>query len=204
MPFRLALTGTPFENRLMELWSLLSIVAPGLYASPKRFTQQVVKPVEQLGDERSLARFRRRIRPFLLRRTKELVADDLPPKQEQVLEIELGRAHRKIYDTQLQRERQTVLGLVDDFGRNRIAIFGALTRLRQLSLDPALVDKTHEDVGSAKLDVLVEHLQELADEGHRALVFSTFTTYLKRVQARLEAEGIETATWTDAPATAPR
>ncbi len=192
VPFRLALTGTPFENRLMELWSLLSIVAPGLYASPKRFTQQVVRPVEQQGDEKSLARFRRRIRPFLLRRTKELVAADLPPKQEQILEIALEPKHRRIYDTQLQRERQTVLGLVDDFQRNRIAIFGALTRLRQLSLDPALVDKAHEGVGSAKLDVLVEHLHELAAEGHRALVFSTFTTYLKRVEARLAEEGIET------------
>lgn len=192
VPFRLALTGTPFENRLMELWALLSIVAPGLYPWPKRFTEHVVKPVEHQGDDVALARFRRRIRPFLLRRTKELVAADLPPKQEQIVEVELSPRHRRIYDTHLQRERQTVLGLVDDFERNRIAIFGALTRLRQLSLDPALIDDKHEKVGSAKLDALVEHLHELAAEGHRALVFSQFTSYLRRVQARLTKEGIAT------------
>jgi len=191
-PFRLALTGTPFENRLLELWSLLSIVAPGLYPWPKRFTEQVVRPIEQQGDQLALDRFRRRIRPFLLRRTKELVAADLPPKQEQVVEIVLNPRHRRIYDTHLQRERQTVLGLVEDFQRNRIAIFGALTRLRQLALDPALVDAKHEAVGSAKLDALVERLRELAAEGHRALVFSQFTSYLRRVRDRLDREGIAT------------
>ena len=192
-PFRLGLTGTPFENRLMELWSLLSIVTPGLYPWPQQFQDQVVGPVEKRGDENALARFRRRIRPFLLRRTKSLVAADLPPKQEQVLDVTLAPKHRRIYDTHLQRERQEVLGLVDDFERNRIAIFGALTRLRQLSLDAALVDPAQDAVGSAKLDVLVEHLHELAAEGHRALVFSQFTGYLGRVRDRLAREGIGAA-----------
>ncbi len=193
VPFRLALTGTPFENRLMELWSLLSIVAPGLYASPTRFRERVARPVEQQGDDQALARFRRRIRPFLLRRTKERVADDLPPKQELVLDVELGARHRKIYDTHLQRERQTVLGLVDDFDRNRIAIFRALTRLRQLSLDPGLVDPRHDKVGSAKIDLLAEQLAEVVAEGHQALVFSQFTSFLSRVRARLERDGFDVA-----------
>jgi superfamily II DNA or RNA helicase len=193
VPFRLAITGTPFENRLMELWALLSVVAPGLYPWPTKFRDLVVKPVEQQGDELALQRFRRRIRPFLLRRTKDLVAGDLPPKQEQVLEVSLGAKHRKVYDTHLQRERQTVLGLVADFDRNRIAIFSSLTRLRQLSLDAGLVDPAYDHLGSAKLDVLVEHLVELAAEGHRALVFSQFTSYLSRVRARLAEEGIEVA-----------
>jgi SNF2 family DNA or RNA helicase len=191
VPFRLALTGTPLENRLMELWSLLSIVAPGLYPYPQRFTELVAIPVERLGDKQVLERFRRRIRPFLLRRTKELVASDLPPKQEQVLEVRLTPRHRKVYETHLQRERQTVLGLVEDFDKHRIAIFGSLTRLRQLSLDAGLVDEEYDGIGSAKLDVLVDHLQELAAEGHRALVFSQFTSFLRRVRARLDREGIE-------------
>jgi superfamily II DNA or RNA helicase len=196
VPFRLALTGTPLENRLMELWSLLSIVAPGLYPYPRRFVELVANPVERLGDAAVLERFRRRIRPFLLRRTKELVASDLPPKQEQVLEVRLTPRHRKVYQTHLQRERQAVLGLVDDFDRHRIAIFGSLTRLRQLSLDAGLVDEAYDGVGSAKLDVLVDHLHELAAEGHRALVFSQFTSFLRRVRARLDREGI-TSTYLD-------
>ncbi len=190
VPFRLALTGTPLENRLMELWSLLSIVAPGLYPSPTRFAEVVANPVEKEGDEEALARFRRRVGPFLLRRTKDLVAADLPPKQEQLLEVALGTKHRRIYQTRLQRERQHVLGLLDDFDRQRVAIFRSLTVLRQLALDPALVDAEHEQVGSAKLDVLVDHLHELVSEGHRALVFSQFTSYLRRVRDRLDQEGV--------------
>jgi SNF2 family DNA or RNA helicase len=193
VPFRLALTGTPMENRLMELWSLLSIVAPGLYPWPQRFAETVANPVERLGDKAVLDRFRKRIRPFLLRRTKERVASDLPPKQEQVLEVALTPRHRRIYETHLQRERQTVLGLVEDFDRHRIAIFRSLTRMRQLSLDAALVDPEYEGVGSAKVDVLADHLLEIAAEGHRALVFSQFTSFLRRVRDRLHREGIETA-----------
>ncbi|TQK70522.1 DEAD/DEAH box helicase [Nocardioides sp. SLBN-35] len=191
-PFRLAVTGTPFENRLMELWSLLSITVPGLYPWPRTFQDKVVRPVERDGDQVVLDRFRARIRPFLLRRTKELVADDLPPKQEQVLQVDLDAAHRRIYDTHLAKERQRILGLVEDFDRNRVAIFSALTKLRQLALDPALVDDEHESVGSAKLDVLVEHLAEITAEGHRALVFSQFTSFLTRVRSRLDDVGIAT------------
>jgi SNF2 family DNA or RNA helicase len=190
VPFRLALSGTPMENRLMDLWSLLSIVAPGLYPWPQRFVELVANPVERLGDKAVLERFRRRIRPFLLRRTKELVAADLPAKQEQVLEVSLTPRHRALYETHLQRERQTVLGLLDDFDKHRIAIFRSLTKLRQLSLDAALVDEAYDGVGSVKIDVLVDHLLELAAEGHRALVFSQFTSFLARVRARLDAEGI--------------
>jgi SNF2 family DNA or RNA helicase len=192
-PFRLAVTGTPFENRLLELWSLLSIVTPGIYPQPRSFTDNVVRPVEKQGDDAALRRFTQRIKPFVLRRTKELVAADLPAKQEQVLEVELHPRHRKIYDTHLAKERQRILGLVDDFDHNRVAILAALTRLRQLALDPALVDEAHDRVGSAKIDVLVEHVAELVEGGHRALVFSTFTGFLRRVRERLGAEGVATA-----------
>ncbi len=192
VPFRLALTGTPMENRMMELWSLLSIVAPGLYPYPERFAELVANPVEKEGDADVLDRFRRRIRPFLLRRTKELVAPDLPAKQEQVLSVPLTPRHRRIYETHLQRERQNVLGLVEDFDKHRIAIFSSLTRLRQLSLDAGLVDSAYEGVGSAKLDALVDHLHEIIAEGHRALVFSQFTSFLGRARERLDREGIET------------
>jgi SNF2 family DNA or RNA helicase len=175
----------------MELWSLLSVVAPGLYPYPQRFTETVANPVEKEGDAGVLERFRRRIRPFLLRRTKELVATDLPPKQEQLLEVQLTPRHRRVYETHLQRERQHVLGLLGDFDRQRIAIFRSLTRLRQLSLDAGLVDSEYDGIGSAKIDVLVDHLLEVVAEGHRALVFSQFTSFLTRIRHRLDAAGIE-------------
>ncbi|QCW50540.1 DEAD/DEAH box helicase [Nocardioides dongxiaopingii] len=191
--FRVAVTGTPFENRLLELWSLLSIVAPGIYPHPRSFVEHVVRPVEDDGDEAALRRFTQRIKPFVLRRTKELVAADLPPKQEQVLTVELTPRHRKVYDTHLAKERQRILGLVDaDFDGNRVAILAALTKLRQLALDPALVDEAHGELGSAKLDLLLDHVHELVAEGHRALVFSSFTGYLRRVRDRLAAEGVAT------------
>ncbi len=197
VPFRLALSGTPMENRLMELWSLVSIVAPGLYPWPDRFREQVADPVEKEGDDRVLAAFRRRIAPFLLRRTKDVVAADLPPKQEQVLTVPLTPRHREVYDTHLQRERQHVLGLVEEgFDRHRVAIFSSLTRLRQLALDAALVDERYAGIGSAKVDVLADHLVEVLAEGHRALVFSQFTSFLTRVRDRLDAEGV-TSTYLD-------
>lgn len=189
----LAITGTPLENSLMDLWSILSLAAPGLFASPEKFTERYRKPIENGVPGDHLARLRSRIRPFVLRRTKELVADDLPPKQEQVLRVPLAPAHRTIYDRHLARERQRLLGLLDDLTKNRVAILSALTTLRQMALDPALVDPDYAGKAeSAKIDLLVEHLHELAAEGHRVLVFSQFTRYLGQVRDRLAAEGIGT------------
>lgn len=186
------LTGTPMENSLMDLWSMLALGAPGLYPRADRFKEHYVTPIERHGSTEMLQALRRRIRPLMLRRTKESVAAELPPKQETVLSVPLAAKHRTIYDKHLQRERQRILGLVDsDLDGNRIAIFRALTMLRQLSLDPGLVDNGYAGVAEpAKIELLVEQLQELAAEGHRALVFSTFTGFLKQVRARLAAEGI--------------
>jgi hypothetical protein len=189
-PVKLAITGTPMENNLMELWSLLSIVAPGLFPSPQRFQELYRRPIESgLAPER-LETLRRRVRPVMLRRTKEAVASELPPKQEQTISVTLSARHRHIYDTHLQRERQKLLGLLEDADRNRIAIFRSLTLLRQLSLDPALVDQRHTGVGSAKVDAFLELLQPVVDEGHKALVFSQFTGFLATVRARLAGAGI--------------
>ena len=187
---KLAITGTPMENNLMELWSLLSIVAPGLFPSPQRFGEQYARPIERGGDEARLARLRRRIKPLMKRRTKELVAADLPAKQEQTLEVELHPRHRKLYDTHLQRERQKVLGLLNDFDRNRFTILRSITLLRQLSLHPGLVEERHGGVPCAKVGALVEQLQDVVGGGHRALVFSQFTGFLAKVRERLEGEGV--------------
>jgi superfamily II DNA or RNA helicase len=191
-PFKLAITGTPMENNLMELWSLLSITAPGLFPDPKRFAEQYARPIERGEDEggERLARLRRRIRPLVKRRTKELVATDLPSKQEQTLEVELPPLHRKLYDTHLQRERQKILGLIGDFDRNRFTILRSITLLRQLSLHPGLVDARHDSIPSAKLDALVEQLEDVIGGAHRALVFSQFTSFLAKIKARLDQEGV--------------
>jgi SNF2-related domain/Helicase conserved C-terminal domain/SWIM zinc finger len=191
-PFKLAITGTPLENSLMDLWSLLSIVAPGLFPSPQRFTELYRKPIESGERPELLHTLHRRIRPLMLRRAKEQVARDLPPKVEQILSVPLNPRHQRVYQTHLQRERQRVLGMLDDVDRNRIAILRSLTVLRQLSLDVSLVDPALSGkVASSKIDVLVERLQEVAGEGHRALVFSQFTGFLRLVRERLAAEGID-------------
>jgi hypothetical protein len=187
-----AMTGTPLENNLMDLWSLLSIVAPGLFADPAVFAEVYRRPIESGSDPLALGRLHRRVRPLMLRRTKESVAAELPPKQEQVLPVPLSPGHRRLYDRQLAAERKKVLGLVDDLRRNRITILASLTLLRQLALSPALVFPGQAAV-SAKIDTLVELVTELASEGHRALVFSQFTSYLGMVRDRLRDEGIGTS-----------
>jgi superfamily II DNA or RNA helicase len=189
--FKLAITGTPLENNLMEFWALTSIVAPGLFSSPKRFAEYYQKPVEKNGDKGQLDKLRRRVRPLMMRRTKEQVIHDLPPKQEQILEVVLNPRHQKVYQTHLQRERQKILGLIDDVNKNRFTIFQSLTLLRQLSLDPSLIDPALSGVRSSKLDVLFEQLEDLVAEGHRALIFSQFTGFLGKVRERLVEENIE-------------
>nr|WP_281363986.1 DEAD/DEAH box helicase [Microbacterium immunditiarum] len=198
-----AVTGTPLENSLSELWSLLALAAPGLFPSARRFREEYIGPIEQgkvpenqEGGEfraRRLARLRRRIRPLVLRRTKQHVASDLPPKQEQSVTVELGPAHRALYDTVLQRERQKVLGLLDDLDRNRFIVFRSLTLLRMLSLAPELIDPEYAHIEPGKLTALFEQLDEVLAEGHRALVFSQFTSFLGLVAERLEERGIRHA-----------
>jgi SNF2 family DNA or RNA helicase len=186
---KFAVTGTPMENNLMDLWSMLSIATPGLFPNPDAFTTTYRGPIENGGAPEVLSQLKRRVRPVLLRRTKEEVATELPPKVEQVLSIPLSAGHRRLYDRHLAAVRKQVLGLVGDLDHNRIAVLASLTRLRQLSLSPALVEVGQPPV-SAKIDALVEMLGDMIAEGHRALVFSQFTSFLALVKDRLDAEHI--------------
>ena len=190
-PFKLAITGTPMENSLLDLWSLLQIVAPGLFASSRRFTEEYVRPIAAGAGPELLAKLRRRIRPLMMRRTKDLVAPELPAKQEQVLQVELAPRHRALYDTFLQKERQKLLGLIEDLDRNRFIVFRSLTLLRMLSLDASLVDEQYASIPSSKLDVLFDQLEDVIAEGHRALVFSQFTSFLGKAADRMTAAGID-------------
>ena len=197
MPARtkIAMTGTPIENNLMELWALLAIVADGLFPSARAFRDLYARPAESGEDPAhaaaTAARLRRRIRPLMLRRTKELVAAELPAKNDVRVNLPLAPGHRRIYDTHLQRERQKVLGLLEDMDKNRFTIFQSLTLLRRLALDAALIDpEAYAGVSSVKRDYLVQQLPDLLEKGHRVLVFSQFTGYLKSISARLAEEGI--------------
>lgn len=197
MPARtkIAMTGTPIENNLMELWALLAIVADGLFPSARAFRDLYARPAESGEDPAhaaaTAARLRRRIRPLMLRRTKELVAVELPAKNDTRVNLPLAPGHRRIYDTHLQRERQKVLGLLEDMDKNRFTIFQSLTLLRRLALDAALIDpEAYAGVSSVKRDYLVQQLPDLLEKGHRVLVFSQFTGYLRSISARLAEEGI--------------
>lgn len=198
MPARtkIAMTGTPLENNLMELWALLAIVADGLFPSARAFRDLYARPAESGEDPAhaaaTTARLRQRIRPLMLRRTKELVAAELPAKNDVRVNLLLSPGHRRIYDTHLQRERQKVLGLLEDMDKNRFTIFQSLTLLRRLALDAALIDPdAYEGVTSAKREYLVERLPELLAGGHRVLVFSQFTGYLKSIARALGEKGID-------------
>ncbi len=191
VPATFAITGTPLENSLMDLWSMLSLTAPGMFPSPGKFTEYYRRPIERGEAPERLERLKQRIAPVMLRRTKALVAAELPAKTEQVIEVELNSRHARIYQTHLQRERQKVLGLIDDLDDNRFTILSSLTLLRQLSLDATLVDDRHDGVPSGKIDLLAELLPELVAEGHRALVFSQFTGFLRRIGDRLREEGVD-------------
>jgi hypothetical protein len=202
-PWTLAVTGTPLENSLLELWAIMSLVAPGLLpTSPEIFDDLYRFPIERARDGARLAALRRRIAPLLLRRTKEQVAPELPAKTEQVLAVDLAPAHRRAYDALLARERSKVLSLVDDLPENRFRIFRSLTLMRQAALDMSLVDRDADrdpqrdvepgDVPATKLDVLVDLVADVAAEGHRVLVFSQFTRFLRSARQRLTLAGIDT------------
>lgn len=199
-PATLAITGTPLENSLMDLWSLMSVTAPGLLPAPDRFAEIYRRPIERGEDPGGvrLTSLRRRIAPFMLRRTKEEVAGDLPTKTEQVMSVELTPAHRRAYDARLSRERQRVLGLLEqDTAQSRFTALRSLTLLRQLALDPSLTEAGSSPAAtrrpSAKTQALLDALAPVVAEGHKALVFSQFTRYLTLVRDHLERAGTRTA-----------
>ena len=204
-PFKLAITGTPLENNIDELWAILAVVAPGLFPTYERFREDFSRPVDAMHkpevDDRikehakqRLEVLRRRVKPLVLRRTKQQVAPELPPRIEQVLNVELDPAHRRAYDIYLARERKRVLGLLEDYEANKVAVFRALTTLRRAALDVSLIDaEEHQGVPSSKIDVLFEQLEPVIAESHRVLVFSQFTSYLALVSKRAQEQNIDFA-----------
>jgi SNF2 family DNA or RNA helicase len=181
----LALTGTPVENHIGELWSIFEFLNPGQLGSATRLRKFLA---DGRGSTEVVARA---VRPYLLRRTKAQVLSDLPEKTEQTLFVELGEQQRKAYDELRHHFRQELSGRIGrmGIGRSRIAVLEALLRLRQTACHPGLVDPARIEEPAAKLEALLEHLEEVLDEGHKALVFSQFTSFLAILRRQLDARG---------------
>ena len=177
--FRVATTGTPIENHLGELWNLFTFLNPGLLGSYNRFNEKYTVPITRNNDNERRQQLRRLIQPFILRRRKEEVLEELPPKTEITLTVELSKPERAFYEAL----RQHALESIDDSeGPNRrFQILAELMKLRQAACHPKLVDPSL-DIGSSKLDLLGETVQELRENGHKALIFSQFVRHLRIVE----------------------
>lgn len=204
---RLVLTGTPVENHIDDLWSLFEFLNPGMLGRSKVF-RELVAPRRESDEPRRgdagapggsngpavepIRHLARALRPFLLRRTKEQVLADLPPKIEQVIACDLEGEERRRYEKLRDYYRQSLLTRVEEEGmeRSRMHVLEALLRLRQAACHPGLIDPARTGERSAKLDALLPMLEEVRESGHKALVFSQFTSFLAIVRERLDSAGV--------------
>ena len=188
--FKLALTGTPIENRLSELWSIFDYLMPGFLYTYQRFRQEIELPIVTNGDEDKMKRLQRMIRPFVLRRLKSEVLSDLPEKLEENVYARLEGEQQALYDAHAQRMKQLLSEKSDkEFQTEKLQILSELTKLRQLCCDPSLLFEGYQG-GSAKLEMCMELLLNAVQGGHKILLFSQFTSMLERFAERLKSEGI--------------
>lgn len=192
---RICLSGTPVENHLGELWALFHFLMPGFLGSDKEFKQNFRGPIEKLGDQKARERLARRIRPFMLRRTKSQVVKELPKKTEIIETIEFEDPQRDLYESIRVAMDEQVRSLIasQGFDKSRFQILDALLKLRQVCCDPRLVKlpAAKKVATSAKLDHLMEMLSVLLEEGRSVLLFSQFTSMLDLIEERLREAGLE-------------
>jgi non-specific serine/threonine protein kinase len=191
---RLVMTGTPVENSTMELWSQFAFLNPGLLGNLEYFKSEIGGPIERDANADTAQFLRKMVYPFILRRTKEQVAPELPPRTERIIYGDMEPAQRKIYVRTREEYRKSLLGLIDGQGMEnaRMKILEGLLRLRQICIHPRLVDKAYHGE-SAKFELLTEHIDTLMSEGHKALIFSQFVETLKLLRADLDARKIRYA-----------
>lgn len=195
---RYALTGTPVENRLSELWSIFDYLMPGYLYGYEVFKREFEAPIVRKEEEAALKRLQRMTGPFILRRLKEDVLKDLPEKLEESRYIKFETAQRQLYDAQVLHMRQTFFAQgAEEFKRNKIQILAELMKLRQICCDPGLCFENYEG-GSAKLDACMELVQNAVEGGHRILLFSQFTSMLEIIAGRMRENGVSFYTITGA------
>ena len=192
---RVCLTGTPMENHLGELWSLFHFMMPGLLGDEKTFSKVFRTPIEKYADNERRLQLNKRIAPFLLRRTKDKVVKELPPKVEMLRHVELEDEQRDLYETIRLTMQKKVKDEIAKLGlaRSHIIILDALLKLRQVCCDPRLLkmDSSKKDnAKSAKLELLMSLIPELLDEGRKILLFSQFTEMLGLIEQELKAKSI--------------
>ena len=188
---RLVMTGTPVENNTFELWSQFAFLNPGLLGGVEYFKREFAAPIESRQDEEAARLLRQLVYPFILRRTKDQVAPELPPRTERVLYTDLDTAQRKLYAQTRDRYRGILLGMIEQEGldNTRMKILEGLLRLRQIAIHPALVEPTYH--GEApKFELLFETLETLQAEKHKALIFSQFIETLRFVRQALDAQKV--------------
>ncbi|MFM7868870.1 MAG: DEAD/DEAH box helicase, partial [Planctomycetaceae bacterium] len=186
--FRLALSGTPIENNAGDLWSIFEFLNPGMLGRSTAFRTHISDP----DSRESREMVAKGLRPFILRRTKKQVAAELPDRLEETIVCDMEPEQRRLYDELRLHYRNSLLGMVQEQGiaKSRMHVLEALLRLRQAACHPALLKRGDESEPYAKLDVLVPHLQELISEGHKALVFSQFTSMLSILREHPDRQGI--------------
>ena len=188
---RLALSGTPVENNLNELWSQFAFLNPGMLGSERSFSENFSKPIERFADESTSTALKQLIFPFILRRTKEIVATELPPKVESTVYCDMDADQRRAYDHWRQYYRESILSSIETVGlqKSKIKVLEGLMRLRQVCCHPLLVDANYKG-SSVKFDAFNEMLDDILAEGHKVLVFSQFVKMLTVLRAHCDEQKI--------------
>ena len=185
--FKLATTGTPIENHLGELWSLFRFLNPGLLGSKQAFNDKYNKPIAQGGDEERREALKNLVKPFILRRKKDEVLTELPPKTEIILNVELSEEEQNLYEA-MRRHALAEIAAANE-QQKRFAVLAQLTKLRQAACHPRLV-RPSSKIGSAKLELVGETVLEILENGHKALIFSQFVKHLKIVENWVKGQGL--------------